>query len=62
MELFRVSGAAQVVDEQVRIKQHRRGATELEIVESLLYFRVNRHLPDLARIQIPSALPNLAQE
>lgn len=34
-ELFRTSGAAAVVDEQLHIKQRRRGAGELEIVESL---------------------------
>lgn len=36
MELFRESGAAQVIDEQLHIKRRRRGAGELEIVESLL--------------------------
>lgn len=36
MELFRASGAASVVDGQLSIKERRRGATELEIVESLL--------------------------
>lgn len=38
IELFRRVGAAQVVNEQVRIKQRQRGLTPAQLVETLLAF------------------------
>lgn len=61
MELFRVSGAAQVLDEQVRIKQRKRGATEVEIVESLLalWAAGGERCEDLERLRQDHALAQL---
>ena len=61
MELFRVSGAAGAVDEQVRIKKRKRGASELEIVESLLalWSAGGERCEDLERLREDRALAQL---
>ena len=61
LELFRVSGAAAVVAEQVRIKQRNRGASELEIVESLLalWSAGGERCEDLERLREDRALAQL---
>jgi hypothetical protein len=61
LELFRVSGAATVVDEQVQIKARKRGATALEIAESLLalWTAGGERCEDLDRLREDRALAQL---
>jgi hypothetical protein len=61
LELFRVSGAAAVVEEQVRIKQRKRGASAVEVVESLLalWSAGGERCEDLERLREDRALAQL---
>lgn len=61
MELFRASGAAKVVDEEVRLKERARGLSASQMVESLmaLWLAGGERCEDLQRLREDEALSQL---
>ncbi|MFO0697674.1 MAG: hypothetical protein U0236_00465 [Nitrospira sp.] len=62
IELFRRVSAAQIVTEQVRIKQRQRGLTTAQLVESLIALWVagGERCQDLQTLQTDTALATLS--